>query len=220
MLGAERYLNGWASQDNRHVDIKIKLLAAAIAATMASAAQATVTIYTNQAAFAAALQSSQIENFANRNKLEPGLSFVSNAGTIKSSRFEDRTVRGGDETTFSFAGGVNGFGGVFDLSPGGFGQGLTFTLNLTGGGSEPVGQEIFANVNAFFGFISTRRFDSVRIRAGSGNGSGETYRLDNLQYGVSPVAVVPEPATWGMLVLGFGIVGIGMRKRNRNVVTA
>jgi len=199
--------------------MKIKLLAAAIAAIMASAAQATVTIYTNEAAFIAALETSQLENFANQT-LEPGLSFVSNAGTINTGRFNDRTVRGGAQTTFSFAGGVNGVGAVFDLSPGNFGQGLTFTLNLSAGGTEAVGQEIFTNVNTFFGFISNNRFNSVRIRAGSGNGVAETYRLDNLRYGVSPLAVVPEPATWGMLVLGFGIVGIGMRKRNRNVVTA
>ena len=31
---------------------------------------------------------------------------------------------------------------------------------------------------------------------------------------------VPEPATWGMMLAGFGLVGAGMRRRARNVVAA
>jgi hypothetical protein len=31
---------------------------------------------------------------------------------------------------------------------------------------------------------------------------------------------VPEPATWAMIVVGFGLVGAGMRRRTRNTVTA
>jgi hypothetical protein len=34
------------------------------------------------------------------------------------------------------------------------------------------------------------------------------------------VAPVPEPATWGMMLLGFGIVGAGMRSRKRTMVLA
>ncbi len=38
--------------------------------------------------------------------------------------------------------------------------------------------------------------------------------------GTLEVAAVPEPATWGMLILGFGLVGAGMRSRKRQVVLA
>jgi len=31
---------------------------------------------------------------------------------------------------------------------------------------------------------------------------------------------VPEPATWGMMLAGFSMVGLGMRRRTRNVVAA
>ncbi|MBU3076332.1 PEPxxWA-CTERM sorting domain-containing protein [Sphingomonas sp. XMGL2] len=30
---------------------------------------------------------------------------------------------------------------------------------------------------------------------------------------VVPPSAVPEPATWAMLILGFGVVGTGMRRR-------
>jgi len=32
---------------------------------------------------------------------------------------------------------------------------------------------------------------------------------------VSPVGAVPEPATWAMMLLGFGAVGFAMRRRQR-----
>lgn len=33
------------------------------------------------------------------------------------------------------------------------------------------------------------------------------------------VAPVPEPATWGMMILGFGMLGFGLRRRNAKVAT-
>jgi hypothetical protein len=34
------------------------------------------------------------------------------------------------------------------------------------------------------------------------------------------IANVPEPATWGMMLLGFGVVGAGMRRRSATAVAA
>lgn len=36
----------------------------------------------------------------------------------------------------------------------------------------------------------------------------------------APVGGVPEPATWGLMVVGFGLVGVGVRRHKQNVVTA
>ncbi|MBT9472342.1 MAG: PEPxxWA-CTERM sorting domain-containing protein [Phenylobacterium sp.] len=35
--------------------------------------------------------------------------------------------------------------------------------------------------------------------------------LDNVSIGVS--SAVPEPATWAMMIMGFGLVGSAMRRR-------
>jgi hypothetical protein len=32
-------------------------------------------------------------------------------------------------------------------------------------------------------------------------------------------AAVPEPATWGLMLAGFGLVGAGLRSRRRQAVT-
>ena len=35
-----------------------------------------------------------------------------------------------------------------------------------------------------------------------------------------PSGAVPEPATWAMMLLGFGAVGVSMRRRRRTVLQA
>ena len=47
-------------------------------------------------------------------------------------------------------------------------------------------------------------------------GSDEAWGLDNLKiYGTLATGAVPEPATWALLILGFGAVGGAMRKRSQ-----
>jgi hypothetical protein len=43
--------------------------------------------------------------------------------------------------------------------------------------------------------------------------NGGKFRLE-----ISPIAAVPEPATWAMMILGFGLVGGAMRSRQRQSV--
>ncbi len=48
------------------------------------------------------------------------------------------------------------------------------------------------------------------------DGNFDGFKVSHLTLG----AAVPEPATWGMMLVGFGIVGAGMRSRRRSVVLA
>lgn len=49
--------------------------------------------------------------------------------------------------------------------------------------------------------------------------SGGTFSSDPLPL-INGLAIVPEPAVWSMLIVGFGLVGVQSRRRSRMVVTA
>lgn len=66
------------------------------------------------------------------------------------------------------------------------------------------------------------------ISVGAGSGALPTYHafVDNVSlstsngsttynFEVAAVAAVPEPATWGMMILGFGAIGAAMRRRSK-----
>jgi hypothetical protein len=66
----------------------------------------------------------------------------------------------------------------------------------------------------FFGVLSTDPFDSVRF---SQSAAGVDFLgFDDLVVGDRKqvvIPVVPEPATWAMMIAGFGLVGAAMRRR-------
>lgn len=45
------------------------------------------------------------------------------------------------------------------------------------------------------------------------SGTDGSLGLDNIDFGTSTVGAVPEPATWAMMLLGFGVVGASLRRR-------
>jgi hypothetical protein len=191
------------------------IAAALIAASALTAlpAQAQVTYYSSQAAFLAALGGTPLtEDFADTT-LVSGLSYVSTVGTITGGVFSDRLVPAAQTTTFSFGQFINGFGGFWDLSPGGPGLGISFnpapgsTLSM----EVPNGY-----TGQFWGFISVNPFSSLLLTAGTQTGAAETYVLDDLTFGVQGAAV-PEPAAWGMMIGGFGVAGMAMRRRQTKV---
>lgn len=46
--------------------------------------------------------------------------------------------------------------------------------------------------------------------------TGNSFEVDNIAFS----SAIPEPATWAMMIVGFGMVGAAMRRRNSAVVTA
>lgn len=199
----------------------VSLATAALLA--ASPASAATTIYTDQSAFLAALQGITTEDF-NDATLIPGLSITSSVGEVNGASgpgtFFDRLVLGSQTTEFQFASPVNGFGGNFDLSPNGQGVGISFTLNPGG----PVGTEVSSAIytGQFWGLISDTAFSSILLQGGSQGGAAETYTLDNLTTGTlsastlpEGVGAAPEPGTWAMMLVGFGLVGASLRRSKR-----
>lgn len=186
------------------------LISAAALAFVSTDAVAATTIFTDQSSFEASAGTTSTEDFSDAN-LVTGLSISSGTGSVTTGAFRDRLTLG-TASIFTFASPQSAFGGIFDLSPGGFGLGLSFSLGLAGGGTETISQFDPNCTGCFFGFTSTNPFLSVSINPGTGAGSAETYNLDNLQFAsATPIGAVPEPGTWAMLLLGFGLIGAAMR---------
>ena len=63
---------------------------------------------------------------------------------------------------------------------------------------------------AFSDYPDTLSFGATGIH--SINFSGSQYGVDNFTFD-SVQAAVPEPATWAMMLLGFGAIGVARRRR-------
>jgi hypothetical protein len=61
---------------------------------------------------------------------------------------------------------------------------------------------------AFFNFVVTGGYDQVTLRENGGGG----FENDNHTVGIIAGAV-PEPASWALMIAGFGLVGAAMRRR-------
>lgn len=58
-------------------------------------------------------------------------------------------------------------------------------------------------------YVRYQSINTNRIQGGSAVGEAQT-----------PTAGVPEPATWAMMIAGFGLVGASLRRRRRATITA
>ena len=65
-----------------------------------------------------------------------------------------------------------------------------------------------------FSFTANGSDSPLLFTAATTNGADTSVGLDNIA-----VAAIPEPTTWAMLLLGFGMIGFAMRKRS-NVRTS
>lgn len=73
----------------------------------------------------------------------------------------------------------------------------------------------FAATSGFVAGLNTLTITTLNAAGTSGNPTG--VRVEFLSSGIT--ASVPEPATWAMLVIGFGLVGVTARRR-KSVVAA
>lgn len=109
-------------------------------------------------------------------------------------------VTGGSFTFSSFQGGNGSFNNTPTFTVTGFLAGnQLYTVTYTGGGAGSF--PTFTNGN------STVVVDRVRFAV-----NGTSANLDNIV--VNAVPAVPEPATWFVMLVGFGVTGIAMRRKN------
>lgn len=202
--------------------MKYKLLTATLLAASCFAQAQAATIYTNRAAFLAATSGQVIDDFEEN----ASGSFTSYGSTYAGTTF---TVNGtniftvdpdfdpfyqwgtGDVLDFeSSPGTITVNAGItalgFDFgNPANF-QGAGF-VTINGVNYNLLGQPNFN----FWGIVDTNPIGTISWNGGLGI-------MDNVTTGFG--AVVPEPSTWALLILGFGAVGAGMRRRKVSLAYA
>jgi hypothetical protein len=134
------------------------------------------------------------------------------------------------KTTFTFSSLVSAAGGMWDLTPLDFGQGLLFTIIYGDGSRETAGSIIpYPNPNfpsvpgatpftldvpaGFWGWTSTIPFIGLEITGAdcSAGRDFETYILQGLSYEAADA--VPEPST--LILVGAGLGGLVLWRRRK-----
>ena len=198
------------------------LLAAAVALGTATAAQAALPIYgspgnVNPAdyAFTAAADGDIIAYFAGHtagytnflrlevNGVDTGLEGLNNQVTALGTSFNFGPVQAGDQLVFKIR--VSNTGEFFyskrSLNP----DGITHIFS-----SAYAGGDFGIPAGTYVGFEDLN---------GGGDKDYDDLRFVFTNVGGGEVGV-PEPATWAMLITGFGLVGVSVRRRRGVVVSA
>jgi hypothetical protein len=110
----------------------------------------------------------------------------------------------GGSATFTLAQASNSFG--FYMTGLELGLGNILTVSFDGASGQTLNLPIATNGGvAYFGFTSDDAFSTVTIsRPGPDN-----WGIDGISFNGS----VPEPSSWALLILGFGLTGAMMRRR-------
>lgn len=205
------------------------LLFVSLTLAAAGPAQATITVYTSSAAFAAAVQNPGTDTFAgfsldsqtfgplNRTAgsygyvatTQPNNAFFG-AGTTANTWLSTNTAQ--DTIFFSdFSGGVGALGGNFFASniAGAFTSG-DITVTATDADGAVSRTLTVATLDSFLGFVSsTGWLTSASLSAVQPVDGGFIWpTVDNLV-----LAAVPEPGTYALLMAGLGFVGFMARRR-------
>lgn len=76
------------------------------------------------------------------------------------------------------------------------------------------GMITIANLGAGYTTVNGAALGNIDRLVFDGTGGGGGFVLDNLTLNGPGGGVVPEPSAWALLILGFGAVGAGMRRRS------
>jgi len=131
---------------------------------------------------------------------------------------------GSDTFTFNLNDQTNAFGiTILNFGTFGVGDGAVFSATASDGSSIELinTTELLPSGNQiFFGVVSDTAFSTVSFASTSS--FLDVVGFDNLLTGnvldaggANPVAAIPEPATWLMMIIGFATVGLSVRNRRR-----
>jgi len=208
----------------------LKLAAATAAFVGASAAQAAVVVCQTPSCIPdgdivlveAATDQTSIDGTINSGGTDFAVLFTSPDGELlDGSANGQATVSASDDLlnslTFALTGGATFASATFNLNPvpgNATGEATSVTITYTDPSGLAGTFTINTNGQNFFGISGTagELFTSVTV-----NFAGDTGISDLRQLRLGGVAAaVPEPGTWGMMLLGFGAAGVAIRRRKRS----
>ena len=114
-------------------------------------------------------------------------------------------------------------------------SGIAEVLDVAGAVRQPNENSIFNRIYSMTdNFITSTSFaDSFNYAVTANDHSSGTFNivsnngdesafgvLESLTVSIQSVSAVPEPATWGMMIFGFGIAGVTLRARRRETALA
>lgn len=111
--------------------------------------------------------------------------------------------------TITFASAIRAFGATFAGL-----QNDALRTNIIVDGETIAPPILAGEVISFFGFTSTNAFTQVTFVGASGLSDG--FGMDNVRYELA--GGVPEPATWALMIGGFGLAGASLRRRAKVIV--
>jgi hypothetical protein len=139
-----------------------------------------------------------------------------NSGDVMAYYSLSPDVRQAVDVTFTFAAPVTAFS--IDLMTGPLGS----TITIAGAGfSTAVVTPSDVRTRTFFGLTSTTGLNSFTMRTVSKFSipDGAIGMFDNFTIAsAADVAPVPEPASWALMIAGFGLAGSALRRRARPAI--
>lgn len=201
---------------------------------VASTAQASITVYTNQAAYLAALSATAVDTYDNLpidtintplNRTAGAYSYTVTTSGLSSQLYgagngDDHwlgTNAPGDSLVFSnFSSTVRGVGGFFFGSDvfGDYTSSTSSTLTATNTLGEILTYQLLLPTQySFIGFISSDAIATLRFKSSDAD-NGVWATVNDLHLSAAAVIpAVPEPSSYALLLAGMGLLGLIARWR-------